>query len=265
MIRAGGAGALISVWMIAITAIITSQSAIAQPITHTYFGVAALNGEYERSGTFNQDDFALSGFDISGFESYQLEPQSDEDQGWHLVYGYQFRKHFAVEAQFFDAGEYKQAGVHEFENFPIGNFVIDEETDELGLILESGQGRAVTSVRQRGLAALGVAIWPVTQQFSVRAKLGFALVSNESDIQVRDVRSVFTNEGEVILENDQRRISGSRTETDLPVVLGVEAKLRWGRDWGLSVFWQRQNSVGGGIFGEDADLDVTGVQLTYHL
>jgi len=101
--------------------------------------------------------------------------------------------------------------------------------------------------------------------FSVRAKLGFALVSNESDIQVRDVRSVFTNEGEVILENDQRRISGSRTETDLPVVLGVEAKLRWGRDWGLSVFWQRQNSVGGGIFGEDADLDVTGVQLTYHL
>ena len=251
----------------------------AQPVTHIYVGVAGLQGEFEREGS--SEDFNFFG----GTETFSVAPTDSEDKGWAITYGYQFRKHFAVEAQLFDGGEYKQVGTHSVDSAILGVFsryVVDDngeptsETEEFAASV-SYQGTAETTVKQRGFSVMGVGIWPVTQQFSLRAKLGFALISSESrvkyvdqfpEVLIEDVLFVDANgvlyEDDLLYEGGKINESVSGTESEIPLLYGVEASFRFGRDWSVEAFWLRQQNVGGGFIGRSADLDLTGAQVTYH-
>lgn len=254
-------------------------NSVAQAITHIYIGAGGFKSEFERDGTSATFDF------LGGQESFTLTPENVDDNGWQLTYGYQFRKHFAVEGVLFDAGEFQQRGAHSVDSALLGpflRFVVDdqeqviEDTEEFFHPV-SYDGVASTRTSFSGFSVIGVGIWPISQRFSLRAKLGFSFISGTTkysttdafpDVVVEDVLFI-DDEGEIFaddyfIEGSQVRNSGTQRESDIPLVYGLSASYRFTRDLSVEAFWLRQQSVGGGILGRGGDLDVTGAQLIYH-
>ncbi|WP_317931167.1 hypothetical protein [Halioxenophilus sp. WMMB6] len=251
----------------------------AQPITHLYFGLAGSESTFEQSAV--QASYSYLG----GVEAFDLTSSNDEDGGWHLTYGYQFRKHWAVEAQIFDGGKYKMVGSHQVADQYLGYYTLGV-LDAGGNVVEgdavdvfaSYDGYSVSTVHQQGLSVLGVGILPVTRWLYLKAKLGFGLVSSTSEVKIidqfPDVLLLGSYEfdpvtgdpviADVLFPGGESKRSGTATDTSIPLIYGLEASLRWQRDWDISLFWQVFSEVDGGFFGDSADLETMGVQVTFH-
>jgi len=235
-----------------LTLLALAAASQAQPITHIYFGVGGFNVNYEREPS------AYTGAFFGGTDTVAVTPEEDNDTGWHLVYGYQFRKHFAVEAQFFDAGKYSQRGTHVVNDAIVSWYNPDYTEARI-----SYNGTTTTSVRQRGIAAMGVAILPLTQHFSLKAKLGFGFLNTTSEFRMVDDINADVLVG-TPFEPGFYVLDGEQNETDIPLIVGAEASLRLGWDWGVSVFYQKISDVDGGVLSTGADLESAGIQVTFH-
>lgn len=239
---------------ILITVLLWGTQANAQPVTHVYFGVGGFKTHFERESIAVRDDF------FDGTLTTTLAAGDDSDSGWQLVYGYQFRKHWGIEAHFFDAGKYQQDGPRQIDDV---TFLFQSGTDEEFTAPLSFGGSASKTTRVRGITVLGAAVWPVTQSFSLKAKLGFSFLSTRSDVQLT---SVITEQdlGDLPAEPVATRTSFEQNESDLPIVYGLEASFKVGWDWGIAAFWHRMVDVNSGDLSDTADIDITGVQVTFN-
>ncbi len=232
-----------------------NYEAQAQPVTHMYFGVGGFSSQYDQPQYNYQNAY------YDGIETITLAEGDNRDTGWQLVYGYQFRKHFAAETTFFDSGKYQQAGPRSVDDLTLSFVDVDDGSILSGQI--SYNGSAQTSTRIRGIALSGIAIWPVTQQFSLKAKLGAVFLSTVSQLRI-------TGDLTEDVIQDLPLTAGTRvnryeqSESSIPLMFGLEASYKVGWDWGVSLFWHRISDVDGGILSGESDLDMAGVQFTLH-
>ncbi|BFM09068.1 hypothetical protein [Halioxenophilus aromaticivorans] len=227
----------------------------AQPVTHMYFGVGGFNSQYEKPS------YNYVGTYFDAVEAISLAQSTEDDLGWQLVYGYQFRKHFAVEAHFFDGGKYQQAGPRSIDGLTLTFSNPETQQQLVGQI--SYEGEAKTTTRLRGISAMGVAIWPVTQSFALKAKLGLAFLSTQSELLTTGEITDDVIQG-LPLAVGTRVSKYDQNETKVPLMFGLEASYKVGWDWGMSLFWHRVNDVEGGLLSGESDLDMAGLQVTFH-
>lgn len=231
------------------SALVCGSAAWSQAITHLYFGVGGYETTYERDS--NEQGVVAGDFS----DTFRLTPVDDTDSGWRILYGYQFRKHFAVEGGYFSSGEFTQTGSREVLNFPVVDVFGDEFSVDFG-------GPATTTTEHQGFTLSGLATWSVTKRLSVKAKLGVAFLTVDSTVRWVD-QLPEVDLGDVVLEAVDSRRSVSQTDSHLPIIVGANISYQVTRDWGLTVFAERMVDVEGGLFSDSADIDKLGAQLIY--
>lgn len=231
-----------------------SDGALSQPITHQYFGVGVYQSTFDSQDVHYQEAF------LSGSEAITLSSNDDDDTGWQLVYGYQFRKHWGVEAQLFDSGDFVQAGPRRVDDLDI---VFFPGTDEQFFGSLSFNGQTTSTNNIRGFSIVGTAVWPVTQGLSVKGKLGLGFVNTTSDLRIT---SVITEQdiGDLPLAPVSSVDSFEITESDVPIIYGLEANYKIGWKWGIGAFWHRMQGIEGGELNGETDVDMAGVQVLFN-
>ena len=225
----------------------------AQPVTHLYFGVGGFNSQFDKPQYNYQGNY----FDAT--ETITLAEGDNSDTGWQLVYGYQFRKHFAVEGTLFDSGKFEQSGTRQVDDLTL-EFINLVTGDTITGQISYG-GTAQTSTRIRGVGVTGLAILPVSQQFSLKAKLGLVFLTSASQLRLTgDITDDVVQD--LPLDTGTRVSRFEQSETNVPLMFGLEASYKVGWDWGVSLFWHRINDVDGGYLSGDSDLDMAGLTFT---
>lgn len=224
----------------------------SQAITHLYFGAGGFDSQLDQQSVGSSVQFSGTSGDetSSAAEVFALSPLNDSDTGWRLVYGYQFRKHFAFEGGYISAGEYAFEGSRALSDV---TFTSPEESfgpfDTIG--------PASASVKYQGFTVSGLATWPVTKRLSLKAKLGIALLSVEQTI---NFDGYLFNETGV----DQTfPLRGSTNESQIPFLFGADVSYRVTKHWVLSVYAERMFDLDGTVFGDSSDLDMLGAQLIF--
>ncbi|GLS24960.1 hypothetical protein GCM10007877_06740 [Marinibactrum halimedae] len=221
----------------------------AQPITHIYFGGGILKSEYEMDPINYQGNF----FDAT--ESVTTTPDETEDTGWILTYGYQFHKYFAFEASYQSLGEFTQEGRHSVEGL-----LLSDGTNETSI---SYTGTAAVNIEPKGLSVAGVALWPVTKRFSVRAKAEARYFTYESKLTFVDPIPGFSL-GDTVVEPFESVSPINENMNDFGYGVGLELNYRITWDWSTSLVWHRYLDVDGGLLLDEFDADSLGLQIQYH-
>jgi hypothetical protein len=230
--------------------VLMSAQVVAQPVTHWYFGAEVLDTEYDISANQTQGPFG------AGTETFITTPDETGDSGWRIFGGYQFSRYFAVEGSIFDFGDFSRSGDHFIDDATLFDF--DGNSAVVSL-----DGTAVADISQSGLSATSVAIWPVNNRFSVRARLGVSLVSSDVSVRTVDVLPEVTL-GETTFPETIIRNNDDDDESSTAIHTGIEASYRWAWDWSTSVYFERNFDIDGGGINGDADLDVIGLRVIYH-
>lgn len=134
----------------------------------------------------------------------------EKDVGWKGLIGYQFHRHLAVEAGYF-------------------NFGRAEFNTNLGGLNFTGNTKA------RGFEVLAVGLLPLTQEFSLLAKIGAARTRVRSTTTVSDGITP---------------IDFSATDHETNLTFGVGAQYVFMRHLAGRVEWQRYDNVGGDQVGK---------------
>ncbi|WP_460104581.1 outer membrane beta-barrel protein [Sessilibacter sp. MAH4] len=227
-----------------------SELVNAQAITHWYFGASVAKTSYD----LDASDFSR-GFS-GGEETFQFVGEDQDDTAFQIVYGYQFSRYLAFEGSLFDYGEYDREGSTVFSDVVVVDFLGNTTTVD-------GTGTVQASIKHRGFAAAALGIWPISQNFSLKGKLGVSFISSDVDVSTTFNVPAFTLGG---VDFPATVIVGREEPDDSQVALnlGIEAEYRWNKDWSVTAFFERNLDVEADFVSEDTDLDLVGIKLLYH-
>jgi OmpA-OmpF porin, OOP family len=135
----------------------------------------------------------------------------DKDTAWKIFAGYQFNRHFAVEAGYTDLGEVTVSAA-------------------------SGTSSVRGTIELSAFELMAVGSFPVADRFSLYGKLGLYRAETEQRLQV--TLGTLT-------------VSDNKTEKNADLTFGFGARFDITRNLGVRAEWQRYLDVGGGEIGED--------------
>jgi len=135
----------------------------------------------------------------------------DTDTAWKIFAGYQFNRHFAVEAGYTDLGE-------------------------VSLSAASGTSSVRGTIGLSAFELMAVGSFPVADRFSLYGKLGLYRAETEQKLQV--TLGTLT-------------VSDNKTEKNADLTFAFGARFDVTRNLGIRAEWQRYLNVGGGEIGED--------------
>ncbi len=148
----------------------------------------------------------------------------DTDTAWKLVVGYQFHRHFAIEAGYGDFG--KITG-----------------SDTIGAVAVSGD------IKATAFEIVAVGLLPVTQELSLYGKIGAARTRLRGNVSASVPGFTF---------------SQSATDHSTDLTFGLGAQYLFTRNIAARAEWQRYDSVGGDNFGKgDIDVFTAGLYYRF--
>ncbi|HEX6156074.1 MAG TPA: outer membrane beta-barrel protein [Burkholderiales bacterium] len=135
----------------------------------------------------------------------------DTDTAWKIFAGYQFNRHFAVEAGYTDLGE-------------------------VSLSAASATSSVRGTIELSAFELMAVGSFPVVDRFSLYGKLGLYRAETEQKLQVT---------------LGSLTVSDNKTEKNADLTFAFGARFDITRNLGVRAEWQRYLDVGGGEIGED--------------
>lgn len=136
----------------------------------------------------------------------------DKDTAWKIFGGYQINRTFAAEIGLTDLGEFGR-----------------------------NAGPVVLPIESQAWDLVGVASWPLGNQFSLYGKLGLYYADTKAN----------------------SNIGPSGDETNTGWTFGAGAQYDFTRNVGMRAEWQRYNDVGGGNVGGKSDVDVLSLGVLF--
>lgn len=177
----------------------------------------------------------------------------DEDTGWKLSAGYRFNKHLAVEASYVDAGEAEitmstQPALATTE----GDFLVMAPVDPVFSLSTTES----TKIKARGFDISALGSYPLSENFSVLARLGLVY----SEVETSSKISTDISGGGPIFSGQPLSLSFKSEESEFNPVAGLGIQYRISSIFSVRLEWTRYlDAIDLGQSEEDLDNYTLGI------